>query len=66
MFPDTSTNLIIAMPRQYKCRRLEVGCQKQQTFGILAVRGHQPFWNWELLFGADLREGLPVWHTLLK
>ena len=32
---------------------------------IVYTRGHQPFWNWELLLGTDSCEGLPVWCTHL-
>jgi len=37
---------------------------KQSPVGwFLYSRGHQPFWNWELLLGTDSCEGLPVWYT---
>jgi len=28
---------------------------------ILYIRGHQPFWNWELRLGTDSCVGLPLW-----
>jgi len=33
MLPDSSTNVIIAIPRQWSLSmNLEVGCQKQETY----------------------------------
>ena len=55
--------LLVARPGIQVCRRECKRSKCQCDVTKSHCKCHWPFWNWELIFGTDSCEGLPVWYT---